>query len=153
MFFAQDDNMIGIDFETTEEELLRHHSTKHGFVRTMERTNLNDTRIVYFIRSAWRRGKKPEDFPTKQRKKYTAKYVSLMENGKTQVRIYQDYVFIFSPDNRLITMYEFRDETPQNDFGKPKRKIVNIHKHNQLLNAYSHTEEYEELNDMVSCYY
>lgn len=85
-------------------ELMR-FSSKHGFVRTMERAHKNDFQALRLIHNAWARGKCARQLPTVQRKRIS-RFNSLLCGGCTNLRVYNGFLFIFAPDGPLITMHE-----------------------------------------------
>ena len=57
------------------------------------------------IANAWARGKSAEQLPQTWQRRYLAHCDSLLSDGSTNLRVYDEYLFIFSAAGRLITMY------------------------------------------------
>ena len=86
-------------------QALLSRATKHGFVRTMERSGRSDQQAARMIANAWARGKSAEQLPQTWQRRYLAHCDSLLSDGSTNLRVYDEYLFIFSAAGRLITMY------------------------------------------------
>ena len=94
-------------------QALLSRATKHGFVRTMERSGRSDQQAARMIANAWARGKSAEQLPQTWQRRYLAHCDSLLSDGSTNLRVYDEYLFIFSAAGRLITdsagaEYEFK---------------------------------------------
>lgn len=84
---------------------LMNHSSVHGWVRTMERTDKSDRQALRMIQNAWSRGKSIDQLKFKKQRKYVASRYSLLLDGYTNLKVYCDHLFIFSATGCLITMY------------------------------------------------
>ena len=74
----------------------------HAKLRIRERTNLNHHDRKTLFKNALEKGKNPQDIKDEKIRKY-------LENkqGKEKVKLYLDYVFIYSKNNKtLYTMYK-----------------------------------------------
>ena len=80
----------------------------HGLYRTIERLNCrNEKQALRIIRLAWERGTSMSDLDLVKQKKYLAARDGRCAEGATQFRVYQNHLWIFSPDPDpvLITVY------------------------------------------------
>ena len=79
--------------------------SQHGMERTMERLHVNETRAKVRIARAWEQGLTKSTAPMSWQRKYMKKITRQLEDGETNVRLYQDHIYIFSATGVLITMY------------------------------------------------
>ena len=79
--------------------------SQHGMERTMERLHVNEARAKARIARAWEQGFTKGTAPLSWQRKYLKKITRQLEDGETNVRLYQDYIYIFSAGGVLITMY------------------------------------------------
>lgn len=75
--------------------------TKHGELRVTQRSAREDANL--YADRAYRNGKKPETFTYSKFVAYLNKVASRSVAG-AQLRIFNNQIFVFSPDNELITV-------------------------------------------------
>ena len=108
--------------------------SQHGMERTMERLHVNEARAKVFIARAWEKGLTKVTAPLSWQRKYLKKITRELEDGETNVRLYQDYIYIFSAGGVLITMYR----PPKQRCGilyAGKDKIRNFKKYQRMYRA------------------
>ena len=75
--------------------------TYHGLLRAEERANLPASGALKLINRAEEKGKTAEDFPAAERR-----YLQNLEQSRDRiVRVFSDYLFIFSSEGIFITMF------------------------------------------------
>lgn len=77
----------------------------HGLARVMGRMDLTEKKALQLIERAWQKGLKAEDLPRKKQE-YVNRMRRDLYNGATQLRVYEDFLFIFSGEDTLITVYQ-----------------------------------------------
>jgi len=75
--------------------------TKHGELRVTQRSAREDASL--YADRAYRNGKKPEIFTYSKFVAYLNKVASRSVAG-AQLRVFNNQIFVFSPDNELITV-------------------------------------------------
>ena len=86
----------------------------HGLVRTMQRMNATQQKALRLIRDAFYKGLEAVELPKRWQRDYIEKERMLMYNGYTKLRVFENSLFIFSGEDKLITMYKL-----PGDFEKP----------------------------------
>lgn len=118
-------------------------TTKHGFMRTMERSGRNDQQAARMIENAWTRGKALEQLPQTWQKRYVAYHNSLMCDGDTKLRVYDKYLFIFSASGRLITMHALPKGFAKKRVYDGKTRVRNAHRYAAKYARFSDYADYE----------
>ncbi len=118
-------------------------SSKHGFIRTMERADMNDHQALRLIQNAWARGKRIDELPLTRQKKYVSHYESLLPDGYTNLRVYGGYLFIFSAGGRLITMHPLPKTFSKKRIYDGKTKVRDVRKYNRFNNREDCAADYE----------
>ena len=109
--------------------------SKHALERTMERTTLNENQAKRFIGNAFERGCKKDELPMAWQKKYITQTERDLYNGLTDVRVYNNYIFIFSATKVLITMYPLPEFFSKKKYFNGKSPIRNIRKFNRICDT------------------
>ncbi|MGN1019216.1 MAG: hypothetical protein ACI4O7_02480 [Aristaeellaceae bacterium] len=107
-------------------------SSRHGFVRTMERTGATDRQALRMIRNAWERGKRAEQLPYPQQRSYVARYDSMLLDGRTNLRVYGNYLFIFTAGGRLITMHQLPQTFSRKRVYDGKTRVRDVKKYSRF---------------------
>lgn len=130
MTFEMDGNLYKIN--TCEEERSAFTSL-HALLRIMQRCDLNEQKSLRLIKNAWKKGSRVEELPLRWQREYAESHRMLMYNGWTQLRVYQDYLFIFSATEKLITAYPLPDRFYKNrHFAQDKQHIRNLRKYQRM---------------------
>lgn len=107
-------------------------STQHGFIRTMERADRSSEQTLRMIQNAWERGRTIDHAKMIWQRKYLERRNSLLIDGYTELRAYCGYLFIFSSDGQLITMYALPDNWEKKSlYSQGKSRVRNIRKYNR----------------------
>lgn len=81
--------------------------SKHGKIRLRERTPLNHKERAILINNILSKGKSPEAIKDEK----TKQFLKSKERWNSKVKLYNNYVFIYSKNNkRLYTMYKLPEE-------------------------------------------
>lgn len=118
-------------------------SSKHGFVRTMERAGKNDHQALRLIQNAWTRGKSVDQLQLTKQKEYVSRYNSLTFDGYTNLRTYCGYLFIFSAGGRLITMHPLAKNFEKKHVYDGKTKVRDVKKYNRFNKGEEYAADYE----------
>ena len=94
--------------------------TYHSKLRLSQRTNVNRKNQKEFFRNALRKGKSWNELKEGKLKKY----LQSKENHNCKVKVYRDYIFVYSKNNKILyTVYEVPDKVLE-----IKNKKTNIDK-------------------------
>ncbi len=105
----------------------------HALMRIMQRCELNEQKSLRLIKNAWEKGSRVEDLPMRWQREYAENHRMRMDNGWTQLRVYQDYLFIFSSSEKLITAYPLPNRFYKNrHFAQNKQHIRNLRKYQRM---------------------
>ena len=101
MTYAIDGTNIEIN---TPVVLLKELTSVHGLLRVIERTGTSEAKALRMIRNAWIHGTDAEQLPQAWQRTRIARMASFKHDGPTVLRVYRDYLFIFSHSGVLITL-------------------------------------------------
>lgn len=118
-------------------------SSKHGFIRIMERADKNEHQALRLIQNAWSRGKSIDQLQLTKQKKYVSHYNSLMLDGYTNLRVYCGYLFIFSAAGRLITMHPLPKTFEKKHIYDGKTRVRDARKYNRFNEGEEYAADYE----------
>lgn len=118
-------------------------SSVHGLVRTMERADVNGKQALRFIQNAWLRGKCIDQLQWAKQKKYVAHYNSLLFDGYTNLRVYRDYLFIFSAGGQLITMHALPKNFAKKRIYDGKTRVRDAKKYNRFKESEAYMADVE----------
>lgn len=118
-------------------------SSKHGFIRTMERADKNEQQALRMIQNAWSRGKSIDQLQLTQQKKYVSHYNSILIDGCTNLRTYCGYLFIFSAAGRLITMHPLPKNFEKKRIYDGKTQVRDVRKYSRFNEAEELAADYE----------
>lgn len=105
----------------------------HALMRVMQRLGLNEQKSLRLIRNAWEKGSQARDLPMRWQREFVENHRMLMDNGWTQLRVYQDHLFIFSATEKLITAYPLPDWFYKNrHYAQDKQHIRNLRKYQRM---------------------
>ena len=90
-------------------QALLSRATKHGFVRTMERSGRSDQQAARMIANAWARGKSAEQLPQTWQRRYLAHCDSLLSDGSTNLRVYDGKTRVRNARRYARKYARFRD--------------------------------------------
>lgn len=76
-------------------------NTNHSFVRAKERAGWNEQQTVRYTGLAIERGSVAEELPKKERE-----YLSLKDVNGCKSVYYNNYIYIFTRNGTLVTIYE-----------------------------------------------
>lgn len=110
--------------------------TAHGLQRTMEWMHMNRNQAVRCIENAWNRGMTMNDLQYAHQRQYLAARDGRFKEGPSEFRVYQEHLFVFSPDQGLlVTMYP----TPRSFRHKPvyagKERVRNVRQYCRMSPA------------------
>lgn len=92
------------EVESCEEERCMLTSL-HGLLRVMARFDVNEKRATKIIHRAWEKGKVTKELPLCHQREYMTRHKILMHNGYSDLRVYQNHLFVFAPSGKFITVY------------------------------------------------
>ena len=105
----------------------------HALIRVMQRRDMNERKSLRLIKNAWEKGRHVTDLPMRWQREYVENHRMEMYNGWTQLRVYQDYLFIFSSTAKLITAYPLPDRFHKTrHFAQDKQHIRNLRKYQRM---------------------
>ncbi len=102
MIYAQ--NGTRYDIRTTEQQR-REITSLHGLIRVIDRANLNEKKSISMIRKAWERGLTADQMPRRSQREYILRHTGQTKDAQSELRVYQDMLFIFASSGMLITAY------------------------------------------------
>lgn len=112
--------------------ILMNRTSKHGFVRTMERADTTEHQALRLIQNAWERGRSIEQLQFTRQRNYVSRHNSLLRDGYTNLRVYSSYLFIFSASGKLITMYPLPKNFSKKRIYDGKTKVRDVKKYNRF---------------------
>lgn len=115
----------------------------HALARVMQRCNMNEAQALRLIERAWKNGSCIDTLPFRRQRDYVKSRRILMYNGYSQLRVYQNCLFIFAPTAKLITAYPLPDSFHKRiRFDNNKKVIRHFRKYNRMFpNADSHFKQ------------
>lgn len=130
MTFELDGNFYEINTCEADRESF---TSLHALMRVMQRRDINEQKALRLIRNAWDKGSCVAELPMRRQREYVENHRMLMNDGWTQLRVYQDYLFIFSATEKLITAYPLPDRfNKHRHFAQDKQHIRNLRKYQRM---------------------
>lgn len=140
MMYEMNDRLL--DTAINESETTK-CTSRHGFIRTMERADRKEQQALRLIRNAWTRGKTMDQLQLARQKRYVAHFNSLLYDGYTNLRIYCGYLFIFSAGGCLITMHPLPETFGKKSVYDGKTRVRNVKKYTRFNDEPVYAEAYE----------
>lgn len=123
-------NMYEINTCEAEREAF---TSLHALMRVMQRCELNEKKSLRLIKNAWEKGRRVAELPMRWQREYVENHRMELHNGWTKLRVYQNYLFIFSATEKLITAYPLPDRFDKNrHFAQDKQHIRNLRKYQRM---------------------
>ena len=120
-------------YTANEAQPLRPLTSLHALQRIMQRLDLNQQQAMRLIRKAWSKGVTAQQLPRRSQRDYVQRHVRMEHNGLCQLRVYQDYLFIFSAETILITAYALPKSLGKSQsYDRNKEPVRNRRKYDRM---------------------
>ncbi len=106
----------------------------HALQRIMQRLDLNEQQAMRLMRKAWTKGVPAEQLPRRSQRDYVQRHLRMEYNGLCQLRVYQGYLFIFSAETILITVYALPKSLGKSQQYDRHKEPVRNHRKYQRMN-------------------
>ena len=106
----------------------------HALVRVMQRFDVSEKRAMHIIRCAKRKGRQVSDLPQCRQRRYVERQDRPTFDGHPTYRVYQDFLFVFAPNEQLITAYELPGSFhKRRKFDRNKQAVRNFSKYRRMF--------------------
>lgn len=121
-------------------------TTVHGLSRTMERAGKTGQQALRMIACAWARGKAPDELrhaELRRRVEFFERATQDGRDGHILLRVYNRYLFIFSAEGRLITMFALPDALFKKRVYDGKARVRHVRKFLRMNRGNGRGDDFE----------